>query len=481
MSIDPINLLKKIYAGGETICGQDYDAACYGAILRNWNDEFSFKQKMIYEAQETSAFFDKFYRHESFFDKAVQLISNCSEDTYFSINTFWRTKKETAEVRHLNAFALDFDFYKKRNYKHLTPMQFYQVIKKKLPMQPTAVIDSGRGLYVLYCFGHCSKERTKLYKAIYQAFYERFKEFGMDAAAMAVTQVIRLPGTINSKNLKEVEILEFNDTEYELTDFCSLLKYSQQEVSAYNERKKSPDLKKDECSYKPKYSSRRAWVQRLRKDFEQLIVLRNNQRLDEGYREILIYLLRERLIWAGYSIEEALRVAHRLNRQFISPLSIAEVEKQCAPTMHAHCNSVSTMIVKLKVTPQEQMKMQLLIKKGLRDKLSSQRQRRHKLLNRTEKELRILERRTHIFKLKREGKSNARIADILEVNRSTISRDLEYIDTHRWEFKIELTEVFASLSKAMHVKQFLRSIPYEIKKRLEKWLEISPEVLDLSG
>lgn len=487
--IDPMILLKKLYAGGETIQGEKFPICCYGAILRDWQDQLTYKQymKRISDKEKGTTFYDQLFRYEDFFDKAGSLIADGVEDTYFSINTYWKPHKTTGDIRHLNGFALDFDFYKKRRFMKLSPQEFYdKVIKEQLPMKPTAVIDSGRGLYVIYAFHHCSKERIKLYRAIYRAFLDRFKDYGMDAAAINVTQVIRLPGTCNSKSLKTIEILEFNDTDYELTDFCNLLKYSKSEVNVYLENKKvirdQEDEKKEftmsEAEAARKMSDRRKWVRVLIDDFKRLITIRNNKYEYEGYRETLIYLLRERLVWAGWSIDEAVSIASDVNDCFHSPLTQMAVEKQCKPTMYARCNAVSKMIDKLDIKTTEQKEMKILITKSLKDKLYAKRKRKHKLLNLTDKEIRQLERRTQVFKLKRDGCRNTEIADKLEINKSTVTRDLEYIDKHRWQFRVTLAEIIAELTRLLQLPEFLRTITYDVKRKLLKWVEISPVALE---
>lgn len=483
--IDPMILLKKLYAGGETIKGEKFDQPCYGAILRDWQDSLSHKKLMQVKANGDTTFYDQLFNYEDFFVKAEKLIANDVEDTYFSLNTYWQPNKSTKDIRHLNGFALDFDYYKKRKYMKLSPQEFYdKKLKNQLPMQPTAVIDSGRGLYVIYAFRHCSKERIKLYRAIYKAFLNQFKDYGMDAAAINVTQVIRIPGTLNPKTLKTVEILEFTDTDYELTDFCSLLKYTKEEVDAYLEDKKIARKSEkeenilSEADVERKMSNRRKWVRVLIEDFKRLISIRNNSYSYEGYRETLIYLLRERLVWAGWSIDEAIKIASEVNGCFHIPLNQDSVEKQCKPVMHVRCNAVSTMIDKLEITTTEQKDMKILIAKSLRDKLYAKHKRKHKLLNLTDKEIRQLERRTQIFKLKREGYRNTEIADKLEINKSTVTRDLEYIDKHRWQFRVTLAEIIAELTRLLQLPDFLRTITYDIQNKLLKWVEISPVALE---
>lgn len=482
--ISAVELIKKIHQGSETTPGDKYDHVCYTAILRDWRDSLSLNSLVDIEINDSSTFYDQMFSYERLLEKVQLLSDEGAEDTYFSINSFWKQEKATTEIRHLNAFVLDFDFYKKKHYKKLSPYEFYETLKPNLPFLPTAVVDSGRGLYVIYCFSHCSKERLKLYKAIYARFASLFKDYGMDAAATNVTQVIRIPGTCNSRCLKDVEILEFNDTNYELTDFASILEFSQDQVNEYKKTKcKVLEQKKNATieQINARKIKRTTFFKKLLDDFKLLISLRNQSKNYEGYRECLIYLLRERATWSGLTINESVDEAKKINEMFHYPLSNLEVEKQCRPSQMRKCSSVKTMIRKLDITTEEQMRLKILKSKKLKDSLFSKRSKKHKLLNRTKKELEMLERRTKVFHLKNAGIKNKDISDILEVNKSTITKDLQYIKENKKEFRIDLSETINSIACLVEAPELLRSVTYDIQQKLLKWLEMSPSALELSG
>ena len=482
--INAVELIKKIHLGGDTIKGEKYDKICYTAILRDWRDTLPLKKLIDVEINDTSTFYDQMYSYEELIEKVRVMSDEGTEDTYFSINSFWKQDKATTEIRHLNAFALDFDFYKKKKYKKMTPSEFYEEIKSSLPFLPTAVVDSGRGLYVIYSFNHCSKERIKLYRAIYSRFAKLFESYGLDAAATNVTQVIRLPGTCNTRCLKDVEILDYNDTNYELTDFASILEYSQEQVAEYKSIKNQIlEQKRNETAEQSsaRKIKRSTWFKKLQEDFKQLIHLRNQSDTYEGYRECLIYLLRERATWSGLTINESVDAAKKVNELFHYPLSIQEIEKQCRPSQMRRCTSIKTMIRKLDITIDEQMKMKILKSKKLKDSLYNKRSKKHKLLNRTQKELDMLERRTKVFHLKNAGIKNKDISDILEVNKSTITKDLKYIEENKHEFRVDLIDTIKAITSLIESPSLLRSVTYEAQQKLLKWLKMSPSALELSG
>lgn len=453
----PINieLLRKIHAGGED--------SCYIAILKNWKKPFM-----------DDDFSDRLFSYDDFFKESEKILESDhdAEDIYFSINSFWKKSKSNEDIRHLNAFVLDFDFYKIEGFKDLDPENFYRTIKEKLPFRPTAAVSSGRGLYVIYAFHHCSKKRIDLYKSIYKSFYERFKDFGMDSKAMNLTQVIRMPGSTNPKgtDIGNVEILDFEDTDYQLTDFCSLLPYSRAKVEEYKKAKKGSkpfDLKK--C--RPSGSD---WqIERSRKileDMKKLAKLRNGDM--EGYRECVLYLAREAMLHAGFSDYEQVEASKEINELFIEKMDEKEIECQCRPSKGRKMTSIKRMIEKLAITEEEQKELSYLKEKKMKDLARNYRKKRNKLVNLTEKQLAVFQRRTKVIALKRKGERNSRIADKLEISRSTVKKDLDYINENKAKFVLKIEEYMGQFLEALQSISFLRTITYDYANQLREWLEL---------
>jgi len=473
-----IELLRKIHAGANDYYRPDDEIVCHIAVLRSWLDREKPEDIAYIFDPLDERFYDRLYTMDPFIRECEQIIENNLEESYFSINSYWRNHKQTEDIRHLNAFALDFDFYKIKEFKSLSPTEMYEMhIKPALPMKPTAVLDSGRGLYVLYVFHHCSIVRLKLYQAIYKAFFGKFKDYGMDAAAMNVTQVIRIPGSYNAKADKTVEIIESHPTEYEITDFCELLPYTQEETRVHFEKKRKRLQKKREKNHKD-HNDRKKKCKSFLKDLSQLIAIRNHHKIYEGYRETLIYLALEKMMWAGYDKELAIAEAEKLNAMFHWPLKGKSVEKQCMPSkIYSRCNSISKAINKLSISAEEQRKMEVLVTRERRDLQKKRLRNKHLLLNRTKKEVDLLRRRTYVIKLKTQGRRNTEIAKSLDVDKSTITNDLKYINTHRHEFRKVLGDTIEALVESIEDKRKIRTVIYDEQIRLRKWVEISAEVL----
>ena len=213
----------------------------------------------------------------------------------------------------------------------------------------------------------------------------------MDAKAMNITQVIRIPGTWNAAAGKEVSILERNETDYQIFDFCPLLTFSKQQVDAYKHERKSL-CKKDKEGKKPNHSKRKVSTKLFLKDLEKIIVHKNKQGIKKGYREYLIYLAQER-------------------------------------------TSIEKVISGLEIDTKLQQQLCYLQERRIKDLKKKRIRNKHPLLNRSKKEVDMLIRRTHICKLKKEGKSNTEIANILTESKSTITLDLKYIQKNKHEFR----------------------------------------------
>ena len=226
--IDTKEFLEILHAGHNDI---DHDGTCYATILKNWQND---SVQDYYTADDCLS--DKSYKVKQFINKCSNIVENGAEDTYVSINSYYNINRSTKNVRHLNAFVIDYDYYKKNEYKEKTTKQMLELIKQSMPLLPTLAIDSGRGLYIIYCFKHKSKHCVKLYQQIWKRLLDNQEQYGADRKATLVTQVIRLPGTINSKSLSEVKVIECNNTNYEIDDFKYLLPFTLAEVNIHKSK-----------------------------------------------------------------------------------------------------------------------------------------------------------------------------------------------------------------------------------------------------
>lgn len=501
-----IKLLKKIHEGMDDSCftsiltdwkqsklieenaAQDlFDLMCSGLSVEDAGTALDLDhekaQSLIHEYKARycnnyeNTFYDRLFKPAEFFQQVIELITTKQPDAYFSINSFYNTKRKNENVRHINAFILDFDFYKIQKYEEMEASEFYRkIIAKKLMKEPTAVIDSGRGLYVIYAFNHCSYHMDRLYHAIFKSFYRQFEKYGMDPAATLTTQVIRIPGTINSKTNKTVQVLELNDTNYRLQDFTDQLTWTLEEVKRHRKNKG-----KKEKNMKPikDFTKRKKHFAPYFDDFKKLIMIRNKKNVREGYREQLLFLCRERACWMGYTIDESIKLAFELNQMFRVPLIKSEVENNCRPSANRLACSIDTMIDKLGISIDEQLQMQVLKRRHIKKSVYAKHKRKHPLLNLTEKQQALVERRTMVCKLKNiDHLKNSEIADKLGTDKSTITRDLQYIKTHPHQFIRKLKDYLNELETYRITDMFKRTEMYKRQKQLLEWLKSGYTALD---
>ena len=146
-------------------------------------------------------------------------VSNC----YISMNTFYRTKglqkKEGRTVDHvkrLTAVYVDIDCYK----IGLSKEQVLAALESdeycsKIPA-PTFVIDSGRGIYLIWKLRDEDRNALPRWTAVQKYLVNALAELGADPACTDAARILRVPGSWNPKSESAVEILEFNDLTYSL-------------------------------------------------------------------------------------------------------------------------------------------------------------------------------------------------------------------------------------------------------------------------
>lgn len=214
------------------------DKYSVGVILKYWSPKIKYLEELPNERQMSDHYF-KIMTTKNRFEDAIQAESdNWTEDAYFSINAFRKNTRLTEDLWNINAFVIDYDYYKIKKYASLSAEEMYKSnIEPTLKLRPTFVVDSGRGLYVVYKFEKNSKKRMKLYQSIYKALVKSQLHFGADCKASLVTQVIRIPGTINTRTGRFVEVIEANETKYKIEDFTYCLPYSYEEVEQYKQSK----------------------------------------------------------------------------------------------------------------------------------------------------------------------------------------------------------------------------------------------------
>jgi hypothetical protein len=137
------------------------------------------------------------------------------ENVYTSMNTFCKCDRKTEQLKRLNALYVDLDCYKLNMSKESVLMELYDdYFGSKIPV-PTFVIDSGRGLYLIW---KINEDRNALprWTSVMNYIFNACITFNADPACKDASRILRVPFSINSKSGTAVKILDFNDVTYTL-------------------------------------------------------------------------------------------------------------------------------------------------------------------------------------------------------------------------------------------------------------------------
>ena len=410
------------------------------------------------------------------------------KDLYCSVNDFFCPGTHNSKgLKTLNALIIDLDYYNQKDLKDLTAIQVYNQIKLDLNFPtPSFVIDSGRGLYMIWLLydTFATQKSKNFYSQIEQTLVEFFDNFGADQKVKDTARVLRMVGSVNSKTNRQVSIITpydktlddliHNPIRYELSDIANFFwgfKYDKptqfKSITSQNSANKKNSKP---FQLKNIYSLNYTRIE----DIEKLMELRQGQS-QKGHREktLAIYMLH--LLYTHNDYEIALQRVLKLNELFYDPLNKNEIESKMKnlkaisevydrlmskytvetgmklneyiSNNGAYIYKNKTIIKELKITLEEQKYMKTLIsseeKKNRKDKRNIEwyqnnkkyHQDRHKKqyieklreqgkLSRDEKNNLI---RNEIKKLLDKGLSNREIAKELDMSHTAINKHIQKI------------------------------------------------------
>lgn len=278
------------------------------------------------------------------------------QNVYISQNTFYKPQRRLENIKELRMLFMDMDTYKFNMSKEQTLYWLEQeCFNRKIP-RPNLIIDSGRGLYLLWTIEPVPSQALPLWKAIEEYFYKQLKEFGADRKALDATRILRLPTTINSKSKTEVKVLHKYDYLYSL-----------REIQENYLPELKPKQKKKGRPYKVVTIFRERSLYHARiQDLAKICELRSYD--VKGHRELILFLYRYYLCYFTEDTEKALQDTLELNSEFIHPLPEREVIRatRSAETVFKKQDKQykyknDTLIDLLEITEEEQMHLLTII------------------------------------------------------------------------------------------------------------------------
>lgn len=286
-------------------------------------------------------------------------------DLYMTLNTFINNQRTIDSLRYLNALYIDIDCYKQNLSKERVLYELeYKYYNRMIP-EPSLVVDSGRGLYLIWFIDPVPSMALSLWKAMQYFLYDKLKSLGADRAALDAARVLRIPGSINTKSNTTVKAIQLFYNRYTLKNLKN--NYLPEVVEKKEQKKefkgKIVRLFNDYTLYKARMH-----------DIEKLIELRN---YDIENREVTLFMYR---YYASLSEgeETAEILVKELNNKLYRSLPASEVNftKTNYPGKYKYKNS--TMIDLLDVQADEMEQMKTLISKEYKYKKNNERRKNNR-------------------------------------------------------------------------------------------------------
>ncbi|WP_270642132.1 DNA-binding response regulator [Paraclostridium sordellii] len=356
------------------------------------------------------------------------------ENTYISLNTFYKTYRRIENLKEINCIHMDLDIYKTKFTKTQILMNLDDNYFGKIIPIPNLIIDSGRGLYLIWLIEPVPYMALPLWKAIEEYIYKELKEFGADRMALDPTRVLRVPGSINSKSNTIVKILEKNEYVYKLREI-------QEEYLPEIPKKEKGKATAPKKRGRPKkvvyvFNERSLYLARIT-DLVKLCELRSYD--IEGEREMILFLYRYYLNYFFEDENKALNDTLELNRMFDKPLTEKEAIKATESAERAYKSKDKdykykneTLIELLQITEEEQKHMLTIISKNEykarhrareKNRYASKLKEQGKM--RKQEELKLL--REKIKVLRGQGLRNQEISNELNIPLKTLKRHITYM------------------------------------------------------
>ncbi|MGU8620382.1 DNA-binding response regulator, partial [Clostridium perfringens] len=358
------------------------------------------------------------------------------ENIYITLNTFYKPCRRLENIKELNTLFIDLDYYKTGKTKDQVLMDLEKnYFNQSIPI-PNYVIDSGRGMYLIWIINAVPSKALPLWKAVQEYLYNQLKYFGADRQALDATRILRVPGSINSKSKTVVNILD----EYEyIYDLREIQNGFLPELKPYEKKKGRPS----KINYI--YRERSLYYGRIQ-DIIKLCELREYDL--KGHRELILFLYRYYLCSFTEDIEKALSDVLELNSMFRQALSEREVIRATRSAERCYLDKNKqykykneTLIELLEITEEEQKYMIIIIskeeykrRKRIRNKNSYDGEKAKKIyqeklksqgkLNEKEK---ISQRREKIKDLLDEGLKQKDICLLLNISKPTYVRDRNFL------------------------------------------------------
>lgn len=163
----------------------------------------------IFKQLGENKFPKNFTHHITHLHRAINRVGlNC--DTFFTINLFKKRSRKQEFLRWINAVYIDCDFKDPTLSVADKVALAKKVCLKKVGFLPSIMTSSGNGLHLYFLFTSPIKASGLVrWKLVQKEFCARLQEIHADPKALDASRVLRLPGTINTKNNTRCSVVYF--------------------------------------------------------------------------------------------------------------------------------------------------------------------------------------------------------------------------------------------------------------------------------
>lgn len=270
------------------------------------------------EAERKDRFKCSYGRHHTLKKKNLE-----EENIYFSLNTFSKCSRRMEHLCEITSCYLDIDYYNTDYTKEQVLGNIDILIKDGDIPCPTFIVDSGRGLYLIWHLKRLPKQALPTWRTFQEYLYTQLKAFGADRKSLDASRIFRIDGSINSKSNKKVQVIAYREIRY---DLHQLEKKYMPSLYAYKKSKKQGTSKQKKGSLLYYFNYHSLYYNRLL-DLARLCEIREYDLKPYHCRETILFLYRYYSCCYTNDPEQGLEDTLELNSLFKDPLPTWEVER----------------------------------------------------------------------------------------------------------------------------------------------------------
>lgn len=288
------------------------------------------------------------------------------KDVYISQNTFNNKSRRLIHLKELKALYIDIDCYKMNLSKEAVKYFMENDLYGQIPV-PNMLIDSGRGLYYIIFLENTIAEELPKWQLVEKYLYEKLKDLGADNKALDATRVLRVTGTVNSKNNSIVKVIDTYNYQYTLDEIIENYIPEVNEDRKEKQKPKGVRKKGRKKKFVSLFNLYNLYYTRFM-DIKKLVEIRNYEMT--GYREVTLFLLRYFMnVYHNCDDDLVMEEILEINNSFTEPLEKDEVFKATLSgatraTENVYKYSNDKLIKLLDITPLEQKQMATIISKS---------------------------------------------------------------------------------------------------------------------